>query len=129
MLWTTDERLLLKAPTCLAADLVGAKVLAVVEEVAAQSGADASAVSAQELVLLARGNGRRGLCEHNLDVYFAAEESADARETQGSPKRTAAQLIGVVATVADAVTPLRHLQTHAIVLAAERSGRRTLEFP
>lgn len=58
----TAERLFLKILTCLAADLIGAEVLAVVEEVAAQSGADASVVSAQELVLLTRGNGWRGLC-------------------------------------------------------------------
>ena len=38
--------------TCLAADLVRAVVLAVVEEVAAQVGADAPAVVTQELVLL-----------------------------------------------------------------------------
>lgn len=50
--------------TCLAANLIRAKVLAVVEEVAAQSGADASVVSAQELVLLTRGNGRWDLCGH-----------------------------------------------------------------
>lgn len=43
--------------TCLASDLVGAEVLAVVEEVAAQCGADASVVGALELVLLAGGDG------------------------------------------------------------------------
>lgn len=58
----TDEHLFVKERTCLAANLIGAKVLAVVEEVAAQGRADAAVVSAQELVLLARGNGRRGLC-------------------------------------------------------------------
>lgn len=52
----------LKPLTRLAADLVRAEVLAVVEEVAAQRGADAPVVGAQELVLLARGDGGRGLC-------------------------------------------------------------------
>lgn len=61
--------------------------------------------------------------------FLAAEESADFIETRGSPTRTAVQFIRVVATVVDAVTPLQHLQTHAIVLAAESSGRRTLELP
>lgn len=40
-------------------------------------------VSAQELVLLTRGNGRRGLCGRTLNLYFAAEESADFRKTRG----------------------------------------------
>lgn len=66
--------------TCLAANLIRAKVLAVVEEVAAQSGTDASAVSTQELVLLTRGNGRWDLCGHTLNVYFAAEGSTDFTE-------------------------------------------------
>lgn len=38
--------------TCLAVDLIRAVVLAVIEEVAAQRGADASAVGTQELILL-----------------------------------------------------------------------------
>lgn len=43
--------------TRLASDLVGAEVLAVVEEVAAQCGADAPVVGALELVLLTGGDG------------------------------------------------------------------------
>lgn len=39
--------------TCLAVDLIRAIVLAVIEEVAAQRGADASAVGTHELILLA----------------------------------------------------------------------------
>lgn len=50
-----DQRFL--KSTRLASDLVGAKVLAVVEEVAAQRGADASVVGALELVLLTGGGG------------------------------------------------------------------------
>lgn len=72
-------------PTCLAADLVGAEVLAVVEEVAAQRGADASAVSTQELVLLARGSGRRGLCGHTATVTTHPEESTDFMKTVRDP--------------------------------------------
>lgn len=48
------------ARTCLAPELVGAEVLAVVEEVAAQRGADAPVVGALELVLLTRGDGGGG---------------------------------------------------------------------
>lgn len=84
-------------------------------------------VGAQELVLFTRENGRQALCGRTCNVSFAAEESADFTETRGSP--TAVQFIRVVATVVDAVAPLRHLQTHAIILAAESSGRRALELP
>lgn len=48
--------------TFLAADLIRAVVLAVVEEVAAQRGADALAVAARNLVLLTDGPGRGNLC-------------------------------------------------------------------
>lgn len=46
--------------TCLASNLVRAKVLAVVEKVAPQCGADASVVGALELVLLTGGDGGKG---------------------------------------------------------------------
>lgn len=48
--------------TCLAVDLIRAIVLTVVKEVAAQSGADASVIGTEKLVLLTCGNDRRGLC-------------------------------------------------------------------
>lgn len=59
----------------------------------------------------------------------AAEDSAALAETRGSPTRTAVQFIRAVAAVVDAVTPLGHLQTHAVVATAESSGGRTLELP
>lgn len=46
-----------------------------------------------------------------------------------TPTLTAVEFIRVVAAVIDPITPLRHLQTHAVVLAAEHSGGRTLELP
>lgn len=45
-----------------------------------------------------------------------------------TPQLTTVQFIRVVAAVIDAVTPLRHLQTYTIVLAAENSAGRTLEL-
>lgn len=50
--------------TCLAVDLIRAVVFTVIKEVTAQRGADASAVGAQELILLTRGHSRRGHCKH-----------------------------------------------------------------
>lgn len=46
---------------CLAVDLIRAIILTIVKEVTTQSGADASAVATQELILLTCGNSWRGL--------------------------------------------------------------------
>lgn len=92
----------IKFCVCLAVDFIRAIVLTVVKEVTAQSGADASAIGAQELILLTCGNSWRDLAVH---------------------------FIRVVAAVIDAITPLYHFQTYAVVLAAESSGGRTLELP
>lgn len=86
-------------------------------------------VGAQELVLLTGGNGRRSHCGCTFKARSAAEDSAALAETRGSPTRTAVQFIRAVSAVVDAVTPLGHLQTHAIVATAESSGGRTLELP
>lgn len=79
------------ARTCLASDLVGAEVLAVVEEVAAQRGADAPVVGALELVLLTRGDGgggRWGVREAKVPV----SRRPHRRETNGR-RRNSRQLI------------------------------------
>lgn len=55
--------------TCLAVDLVRAVVLAVVEEVAAQVGTDATAIATEELVLLTGGHGWGGLCEKHTRTH------------------------------------------------------------
>lgn len=103
---TETDTLLLRArdvtPTFLvAADLVRAVVLTVVEVVTAQVGADAAAVGALELILLTDWGGLwryRGHYVKSITIQSTPEHSTTRN------KLTAVDLITVVPTVVNTVT-------------------------
>lgn len=117
------------ARTCLAPELVGAEVLAVVEEVAAQRGADAPVVGALELVLLTRGDGGGGRWGVREAKAPGEPLPSWTRNKRKKAKLTAVDFIRAVSAVVDAVASPGQRQAHAVVLAAEGPGRGALEPP
>lgn len=116
--------------TCFTVDLIRAKVLTVVEEVAAQVGADAFAVGAQELILLTCGSSSMGLCGGNRGcVSYHHAQFHQSTQKPTFIYLTTVELIRVVTTVINTIASLGHMQTDAVVEAAKHSGGRTLELP